>query len=227
MLRFEANERIQKLNDDMKELNRQAIDGTLLTALESMVRNIAMDSEAVKIRIVSEDTLTVLNLSVADCDMGKILGPKRVTLDSIRCVIDRIGSRLGIDAYVELMEPKSVGNPTQKQWDANDFEAILQSVLKCSLESEFKIVKETTDCTTVFRIEATSESPKRSDTAFKVSIQNVFMNIARSHEKRGVYIEMDLSNENAPSSAFMREASESVSTMMGRKYREAPYGRTL
>ena len=71
--------------------------------LEFIVRNLVDDPDAVRVEEVQGERGPVLRLTVAEDDVGKVIGRSGRTARAIRTVMRAAGAHLGADAHVEIV----------------------------------------------------------------------------------------------------------------------------
>lgn len=72
--------------------------------VEYIVKSLVIEKEAVKVTEVEEETQTVINVSVAEGDMGRVIGKSGNVASSIRTIIKSISSRTGKKVFVKFGE---------------------------------------------------------------------------------------------------------------------------
>ncbi|NLB34866.1 MAG: KH domain-containing protein [Elusimicrobia bacterium] len=71
-----------------------------------IVKNIVDDPEAVSAREVEGEKTTMLEISAASSDIGKIIGRNGRTIKAIRTLLNAAGVRQGKRVTVEILDPK-------------------------------------------------------------------------------------------------------------------------
>jgi uncharacterized protein len=71
--------------------------------LEYIARNLVDDSDAVQVTEVQTEGTLILKLSVAQDDVGKVIGRGGRTARAIRDVVRAAGTRAGVTAVVEIV----------------------------------------------------------------------------------------------------------------------------
>jgi predicted RNA-binding protein YlqC (UPF0109 family) len=72
--------------------------------LEYIARALVDDPDAVEVTAVEGERSLILQLKVAQDDMGKVIGKRGRIARAIRSVIRAAGSRQGISTLVEIVE---------------------------------------------------------------------------------------------------------------------------
>ena len=72
--------------------------------VEYIVKSLVIEKEAVKVTEVEEENQTVINVSVAESDMGRVIGKSGNVASSIRTIIKSISSRTGKKVFVKFGE---------------------------------------------------------------------------------------------------------------------------
>ncbi|MFQ6093213.1 MAG: KH domain-containing protein [bacterium] len=72
--------------------------------IERIAKAIVDQPEDVDVRVVEGEGITVLELSVAKSDMGRIIGKKGQTAKSMRTLLNAAGKRTGKNVVLEIME---------------------------------------------------------------------------------------------------------------------------
>ncbi|MBQ8909328.1 MAG: KH domain-containing protein [Clostridia bacterium] len=72
--------------------------------VEYIVKSLVVDKDAVKVTETEEETQTVINVSVAEGDMGRVIGKSGNVASSIRTIIKSISSRTGKKVFVKFGE---------------------------------------------------------------------------------------------------------------------------
>ena len=72
--------------------------------VELMARALVDDPEGVEVREVPGERETVLRLSVAPADLGKVIGRQGRTAKSIRTILAAAGTRLRKRVVLEIVE---------------------------------------------------------------------------------------------------------------------------
>ncbi len=66
----------------------------VLRLMSAIVRSLVDDEQSVQINCVKEETLTTLNVHVALCDRGKLIGKQGRTARSLRTVLSAAGMKV-------------------------------------------------------------------------------------------------------------------------------------
>jgi len=74
--------------------------------LEYLVNNIVENKEAVKIDVKHDEKGVLLELHVAEEDMGRVIGKKGKTADAMRIFIRTIGAREKANVSLMIIEPE-------------------------------------------------------------------------------------------------------------------------
>lgn len=72
--------------------------------IEYIARSLVDDPEAVKVREVEGDQATVLELTVSDEDLGKVIGRQGRTARAMRTVLGAASIRAGRRTVLEILE---------------------------------------------------------------------------------------------------------------------------
>lgn len=72
--------------------------------LEYIARALVDDPEAVEVTAVEGERSLILQLRVAQDDMGKVIGKRGRIARAIRSVVRAAGSRQGVSTLVEIVE---------------------------------------------------------------------------------------------------------------------------
>ncbi|MDE7242111.1 KH domain-containing protein [Desulfovibrio sp.] len=72
--------------------------------IENIARALVDDPEAVKVREVEGDQATVLELTVAADDLGKVIGRQGRTVRAMRTLLGAASIRAGKRVMLEIME---------------------------------------------------------------------------------------------------------------------------
>ena len=167
------------MNDDIVRKSIQ-----IAAALDIMAKGIARNERAVTVRRDLAGDACMLHLRVADEDMGKILGPKRVTLDAIRTVIGRIGHVQGISAFTELLEPdpdvQAIGYKP-KPWDKTEFERSLQTIASLAFRETVVVSSRAIETTELFQVRLSDDEPEiMREQDLKDAFETVFSGIGKT-----------------------------------------------
>ncbi len=74
--------------------------------LEYLVSNIVENKEAIRIDVKNDERGVLLELYVAEEDMGRVIGKKGKTADSMRTLIRTIGAREKVSVSLMIIEPE-------------------------------------------------------------------------------------------------------------------------
>jgi predicted RNA-binding protein YlqC (UPF0109 family) len=77
---------------------------TAVAVLEHIVRSIVDHPDDVKINVVEDDEGVVLEVQVADGDLGRVIGRRGRTAMSIRTVVRAAAARDGVDVDVDFVD---------------------------------------------------------------------------------------------------------------------------
>lgn len=167
------------MNDDIVKRSIQ-----VAAALDIMAKGIAKNEKAVTVRRDLAGDACMLHLRVADEDMGKILGPKRVTLDAIRVIIGRIGHVQGMSAFTELLEPDPDARPAgygPKPWNKAWFEAALQKIATLAFYSDAVVSSRSIETTELFQVRLSDDEPEiKGEQDLKDAFEVVFSGIGKT-----------------------------------------------
>lgn len=72
--------------------------------IENIARGLVDDPDAVKVREVEGDQATVLELTVASDDLGKVIGRQGRTVRAMRTLLGAASIRAGRRTMLEIME---------------------------------------------------------------------------------------------------------------------------
>ncbi len=72
--------------------------------LEAIVRHLVTHPDAVEIRETKADTMSVLELTVARDDVGRVIGKNGATIAAIRTVLNAVASRAKRRVMMEIVE---------------------------------------------------------------------------------------------------------------------------
>ena len=72
--------------------------------LEVLVRSLVDDPEAVKIGQVDEEAETVYTISVAQDDMGKVIGKQGKIANAIRTLVKAAATKSKTNVYVKILD---------------------------------------------------------------------------------------------------------------------------
>ncbi len=73
--------------------------------MEVIARQLVTHPDAVEIRETKTDTMSVLELTVARDDVGRVIGKHGGTIDAIRTILNAVASRAKRRVTVEIVEP--------------------------------------------------------------------------------------------------------------------------
>ena len=73
--------------------------------LQVIARHLVNDPDAVKVRETTTDTTSLLELTVAREDVGRIIGKQGGTIKAIRTVVSAAASRTNRRVVLEIVEP--------------------------------------------------------------------------------------------------------------------------
>jgi hypothetical protein len=80
--------------------------------LEAMVRAIVDQPERVSVREIEGTQATILELSVAAEDIGKVIGKRGIHADAIRRIVHAIGGKHKKRYLLEILEQSGIVAPT-------------------------------------------------------------------------------------------------------------------
>ncbi|MGH8997303.1 MAG: KH domain-containing protein [Acidimicrobiales bacterium] len=80
------------------------VGGIPLAVLDFVVRSIVDDVESVVIDVDERRGRVDLQVSVAQSDMGKVIGRRGHVVQAIRTLVRAAGAREGVEAYVEIVD---------------------------------------------------------------------------------------------------------------------------
>lgn len=72
--------------------------------LETIIKAIVDNPDQVKISEIDGDQTVILEVSVGDGDLGKVIGKKGRTITAIRSILGNIGGKIGKRYVLELVE---------------------------------------------------------------------------------------------------------------------------
>ena len=73
--------------------------------LEVIAQHLVIHPDAVEIRETKTDTMSVLELTVARDDVGRVIGKNGATIDAIRTILNAVASRTKRRVMMEIVEP--------------------------------------------------------------------------------------------------------------------------
>lgn len=76
----------------------------LLACIECAAKGLVDNPDAVKVSVSDSDSDKVIYLSVADDDLGKVIGKSGRTIDALRTILGAAASRLHIHCRLEIVE---------------------------------------------------------------------------------------------------------------------------
>lgn len=75
--------------------------------VEFMVQSLVDHPEQVQVSTTEEASSTLLELSVADADMGRVIGRSGRVINSIRAIVQVLAAKQGRRVTLELLESES------------------------------------------------------------------------------------------------------------------------
>lgn len=69
-----------------------------------IVKNLVSDAEAVKVNCVEEPERLKIEIHVAQDDVGKVIGRKGNTINSIRTIVRTVATRVGRKVQIDLIQ---------------------------------------------------------------------------------------------------------------------------
>jgi uncharacterized protein len=95
----------QNQNDD-NDANEVGTDkaATATAVLEFIAKSLAEDPAAVEIEVSERQGKVILSLSVGPNDMGRIIGRRGRTAQSIRALVGAAGARDGVTTSVDIVD---------------------------------------------------------------------------------------------------------------------------
>jgi len=72
--------------------------------VELLARALVDDPEGVEVREISGERATIVKLSVAPADLGKVIGRQGRTANSIRSILAAAGSKAGKRVVLEIVD---------------------------------------------------------------------------------------------------------------------------
>ena len=72
--------------------------------LEYIIKNLVDSPEDVDVQCLEDQSKAVLQVRVAQSDVGKVIGAKGRTIKALRTISSTISSRIGKRIHVELVE---------------------------------------------------------------------------------------------------------------------------
>ena len=93
------------INDDVNEGSDAVANAATATAvLEFIATSLAEDASAVSVEVSERQGKVVLSLSVGANDMGRIIGRRGRTAQSIRALVGAAGARDGVTTSVDIVD---------------------------------------------------------------------------------------------------------------------------
>jgi len=80
--------------------------------IEQIAKALADDPDQVAVRVIEWEETTILELRVAQDDIGKIIGKHGRTVQSIRRILRAVGMKSKKRFVLELMDPTHSNNPS-------------------------------------------------------------------------------------------------------------------
>ena len=74
--------------------------------VEYVAKSLVDDPEAVKVEVVEEDGATVIELHVAEDDMGKVIGRNGSVAKALRTLLKVVSAREGRAISLEIIQPE-------------------------------------------------------------------------------------------------------------------------
>ncbi len=90
------NESISNIKSEGKKMIKEV--------LEEIVKAIVDNPEQVKVSKIDGDQTVILEVSVAEGDLGKVIGRKGRTITAIRSILSSVGGKNGKRYVLELVE---------------------------------------------------------------------------------------------------------------------------
>jgi uncharacterized protein len=79
-------------------------DGNMQKMVEQIAKALVDEPEQVAVDCVDEDDVTVLELTVAPGDLGKVIGKQGRTARSMRAILNAAGTKLNKRYTLEILE---------------------------------------------------------------------------------------------------------------------------
>jgi predicted RNA-binding protein YlqC (UPF0109 family) len=92
--------------NDVNDANEVGTDkaATATAVLEFIAKSLAEDPAAVEIEVSERQGKVILSLSVGPSDMGRIIGRRGRTAQSIRALVGAAGARDGVTTSVDIVD---------------------------------------------------------------------------------------------------------------------------
>ena len=74
--------------------------------VQFLARQLVNNPDAVEVKEAQGDTASVLELRVAKEDLGRVIGKQGRTVNSIRTILNAVGSRTNRKVVLEIIEAK-------------------------------------------------------------------------------------------------------------------------
>ena len=74
--------------------------------VQFLARQLVNDPDAVEVKETHSDTASILELRVAKEDLGRVIGKQGRTVNSIRTILNAVGSRTNRKVVLEIIEAK-------------------------------------------------------------------------------------------------------------------------
>jgi uncharacterized protein len=93
-------------DDNVNDANEVSTDkaATATAVLEFIAKSLAEDPTAVEIEVSERQGKVILSLSVGPNDMGRIIGRRGRTAQSIRALVGAAGARDGVTTSVDIVD---------------------------------------------------------------------------------------------------------------------------
>jgi uncharacterized protein len=92
-----------EIHDDANEVGTDKA-ATATAVLEFIAKSLAEDPAAVEIEVSERQGKVILSLSVGPNDMGRIIGRRGRTAQSIRALVGAAGARDGVTTSVDIVD---------------------------------------------------------------------------------------------------------------------------
>ncbi len=91
------------IDDDAEDEGEVLISDKVADLVECVVCGLVDDADAVSLDVTDSDSGTLIEVSCAESDAGKVIGRKGRTIKAIRTIARALGQRLGTQVDVEVL----------------------------------------------------------------------------------------------------------------------------
>jgi len=74
----------------------------MIKVIEHIIKSLVDDEEAVKLKVTEEDDKVNVEVSVADRDMGRVIGKEGATVSAIRTILKNCNSKDGKRYFIQI-----------------------------------------------------------------------------------------------------------------------------